>query len=393
MEPIECIESYSVWDKKIRNYLMFDLLLSHGIEFAKNNPLVDTKSLKGAKGEKVIKDLISNLGRSEFDSRKPRKLYLADLYAICKTTNNTPDYFLLGNIQEDQSRELFDAYLIKDRKSLIEFMCQNEVFGRFLDLYCSPEPLKIPIIKLPEDPLFLSFFQAKLLSFLPRTFQQQKQNINKQEKAAREKEDVPKISYTFALETSDDEYDLFKNILDAMAFDKEQVNILLDYNLIVRKYMRHSWSSDDQLKLVDYERWTKSQRFLRSVNAFLLVCVLATVVAVAEYRSFDLNKDIVKISIDYVNNNEDVQNLITDLLVGSFLFLNENTIITPYELLAGTPYIRPDFAAPDYSDRYADRESHTKGKSSRSVDERLSNAQPNHSDKINDGHTPRNNAF
>lgn len=372
---------------------MFDLLLSHGIEFAKNNPLIDTKSLIGAKGEKVIKDLISNLGRSEFDSRKPRKLYLADLYAICKTTNNTPDYFLLGNIQENQSRELFDAYLIKDRKSLIEFMCQNEVFGKFLDLYSSPEPLKIPVIKLPEDPLFLSFFQAKLLSFIPRTFQQQKQNINKQEKAAREKEDVPKIAYTFALETSDAEYDLFKNIIDAMTFDNEQANILLEYRLIVRKYMRHSWSSDDQLKLVDYERWTKSQRFLRSVNAFLLVCVLATVVAVAEYRSFDLNQDIEKLSIDYVNNNKDVQNLITDLLIGSFLFLNENTIITPYELLAGTPYIRPDFATTDHADRYADRESHAKGKNSRSVDERLSNAQPNQSGKKSDGHSPRNNAF
>ena len=273
MEPIECIESYSAWDKKIRDYLLYDLLLSKGIDFAKNNPLVDTKSLTGAKGEKVIKDLITNLGRSEFDSRKPRKLYLADLYAICKTTNNTPDYFLLDNIQEDQSRKLFDAYLIKDRKALIEFMCQNEVFVKFIDLYCSPKPLQIPVIKLPEDPLFLSFFQAKLLSLLPKTFQQQKQNINRQEKAAREKADVPKISYTFALETSDDEYRLYKNIIDAITFDKERASILLEYKLIVRKYMNHSWNSDDKLKIVDYERWTKPQRFLRSVNTFLLVCV------------------------------------------------------------------------------------------------------------------------
>lgn len=393
MEPIECIDSYSVWDQRIRNYLIKDLLVSHGMEFVKNNPLLKTKSLAGAKGQKVITDLIRNLGRTEFDNRAPRNLYLADLYALCKTTNQTPDFFLLGNVQEDQSSKSFFAYLIKDRKTLIDFMRQNKVFDRFLDLYCLPEPLELPVLKLPEDPLFLCFFQAKLLSFLPKTFQQQKQNVSKQEKAAREKAEVPKTSYSFTLETTDDEYRLFINLIDAMVFDNEQVNLLLEYELIGRKYMKFSWNSEDELKIVDYKRWTKSKRFLLSVNAFLLICVLSTVVAVAEYRSFTLNKDIEKISIDFICNNKEVKSLISELLVGSFLFLNESNIIAPFEQVAKAPYFCSDNAASSNSDDRAEHNLHQKGKCFSSVDDKLSQAQPTTLDKRNVGYSSHKNIF
>ena len=273
-----------------------------------------------------IKNLHSNLTRS---SRNKREIYLADLFAVYKFTEHTPDYWLLGKRSPAEDLEVLSKYAEKDGDIVKYLIENNPCMHNFIKAYYKyPTDFKISRIVLPKNTVFLHVFFSEIVDKFQKAFWVDKGMFKFDLRHAKFDPDCYELISTDILGRENEKA---VSIIKSEWFNREHQTMeenattLSEYRKKRRKvYNRYADNSETPKEEDGVPvRWTYEKQFEMSVSLCLLLCAISSLRKVSLYQLDNIKSDKGAIET-YLATHTDVRTLIIEFLVNSFLQVNQD---------------------------------------------------------------------
>lgn len=409
--PVECKREYDDWTRRIKKYVLgqYDGEKYSLEEFAINHPNI-APDIIAADGSYDVDEARKRARRSRHElnrpddesAKKPRKIVLEDLFALCRTLNKKPNYFLVDtNLFDENIRgaisNTFRERALEGQNILRDIALSCGAVKAYVKELCVSETcFDVTHARIPHNELFLELFLSEVTYYLPIVFCCTKKlgayegakvsysapysfDLGKAVSSKPDIIDIPQAECYFIID----------NYIVNAGNKKAQRILDADYFTNFAPSLQKIWWTIKGDEVEDLRAETASENTIdgssnkkrettisfniakklgMSINMCFFFCALSAIVKLVLYKSGkEKLKELTKADYEsYLIENSDVLSFAAQLLSDSFIFRNQNGIL---ELRYGNNICDKnqfEDACEDYSqqtDRDADQ--HTRSSSHR----------------------------